>query len=205
MPLPPSLPIAVIHIVDTVLTPSVEALAAEVADEVAGDTEEDVVEEPEIILLEIVQTYNLTTLVGAIFVSRGGCSCVCWRMLDATNLRSRRWLNLWLWLSARVPACKLREVGRHPKTHNTAGMSRQRTSLSPPCWLLQSLDLDSLFEDFNGTLFAPNDQVCWMGSNHSPNQCQLWARLRCQLTCQHTTCRRIHGTSTLLFRPVASC
>ena len=86
--------------------------------------------------------------------------------------------------------------------------------LSPPPQLahivpgtkpLPAADLDSLFEDFNGTLFAPNDQVCWMGSNHSPNQCQLWARLRCQLTCQHTTCRRIHGTSTLLFRPVASC
>ena len=79
---PPPLPAAVIHNVDTVLAPSAEALAAEVVDEAEEDTEDDVIEEEsEVILLEFVQSYNLTNLVGTIFVSPAGCSCVsvcCW-------------------------------------------------------------------------------------------------------------------------------
>ena len=74
------------------------------------------------------------------------------------------------------------EAGRHPRTHDTEGTSHQRPSLSSACWLLQSLDLDSLFDDFNGTLFAPNDQVCWMASTSASNQCQRQARPRCQHT-----------------------
>ena len=74
--------------------------------------------------------------------------------------------------------------GDHSRAHLLPAFDRQCLGQDPPppCWLLQSLDLDSLFEDFNGTLFAPNDQVCWMASTSASNQCQRQARPRCQHT-----------------------